>query len=766
MVTAPNGRDAPRARILVAEDDEDLQRLFRAALEREGWDVTIAQDGARAFELLSAEPFDLVLSDILMPNLDGLGFLTRIRTDPILRAVPVVMLTTRSATRFVIEGLHLGADDYLVKPIRPEELVARVRAKLERPPVPADALPRDLRTGLLRAPAFLAEAEREALRARRSGAAGCVASLDVYEMPRVREHFGARGEDSIAKEVYSIATNVLSPLDIVGRDRTGRILLLLPDTGPEAAERRLHVLAGRIGSHIFLVGESRVRLTPVVGFAVFGEGASAAQLLRRAGVAQEWARRQLDLVPLAWRAEWGEKEPEDPAALQARGPARPRWVRGLRTASQIAGTFALGILLPFLAYLWLGPIGPAIARAAYLVVVVALVLTCLLIWTEGFQALRRIDPPDPPSRPYPPASAIIAAYLPNEAATIEETVRAFLALEYPAPLEVILAYNTPRDLPVEEILRQVARENLRLRLLRVPGSESKAQNVNAALSEIHGEFVGVFDADHHPDPGSFQRAWRWLANGFDVIQGHCVIRNGDASWVSRLVAVEFEQIYAVSHPGRSRLHGFGIFGGSNGYWKTSLLQETRMHGFMLTEDIDSSLRTVASGGKIASDPLLVSRELAPTTLRALWNQRLRWAQGWFQVSVEHFLGAMRSRHLTPRSKLGVIYLLLWREVFPWLSLQIAPIVAFWAVSLGGFGRIEWWIPVFIATTLFTLGTGPGQLFFTYRLADPQIRKRRAWFWIYMVLSILFYTGFKNLIGRIAQVKELMREKDWRVTPRT
>ena len=74
-------------------------------------------------------------------------------------------------------------------------------------------------------------------------------------------------------------------------------------------------------------------------------------------------------------------------------------------------------------------------------------------------------------------------------------------------------------------------------------------------------------------------------------------------------------------------------------------------------------------------------------------------------------------------------------------------------------------PVFVATSLFTLGTGPGQTFFTWRLADPQIKSRTRWFWAYVGLSILFYTGFKNLIARVAQIKEIMRERDWRVTPR-
>jgi cellulose synthase/poly-beta-1,6-N-acetylglucosamine synthase-like glycosyltransferase len=200
--------------------------------------------------------------------------------------------------------------------------------------------------------------------------------------------------------------------------------------------------------------------------------------------------------------------------------------------------------------------------------------------------------------------------------------------------------------------------------LRIQRSTSKAQNVNAALAEARGEIVGVFDADHQPAPDSFVRAWNWLSNGYDVVQGHCVVRNGEETWVARTIAVEFESIYAVSHPGRARLHGFGVFGGSNGYWRTDLLRAIRMHGFMLTEDIDSSMRVVESGGKIASDPGLLSHELAPVNLSALWNQRMRWAQGWFQVSRKHVWHGLQSEHLSIRQKLGLFYLLGWREVYP------------------------------------------------------------------------------------------------------
>jgi len=249
-----------------------------------------------------------------------------------------------------------------------------------------------------------------------------------------------------------------------------------------------------------------------------------------------------------------------------------------------------------------------------------------------------------------------------------------------------------------------------------------------------------------------------------VVQGHCVIRNGDASPIAQTVAVEFESIYAVSHPGRARMHGFGVFGGSNGYWKTDLLRQTRMHGFMLTEDIDASLRVVQAGYTIANDRKLISRELAPISLPALWNQRLRWAQGWFQASVKHLRPVLRSQNLTFRQKAGMLHLLFWRECYVWIVSQIFPILAFWIFIRHD--QLNWYVPIFVLTTVLTTLTGPFQLIFAYALADEQIKRRTGWFLAALVSMLLVYNEFKNVISRLAQLKEVMRERTWKVTPRS
>lgn len=755
------------ATILVIDDEESIRKMISVALKKEGYEIVTAASGREAFERIAEATPDVIISDISMPDIDGMTLLDTLRSEQTTRGIPLIFVSALGTTDNVVAGLNLGADDYLVKPFVISELLARVRSKIERPPVPNDLLTRDRRTGLMTERVFHDEVEREVTRTRRGGTNGCLAYIYLAEWTSLQKRLGNRAESEITKQLANLLTVEQRPLDLIGLgENPGSFGLLLPETVPEAAQRHLDLLSQNIARHTFTAAGEHLRLTPAVGFTTFTDGSSLVQLWDQAYTALAVAVNHRDLYSRQYKPGMGSlsarRESAGPPSTRARfDQFRDR----LKLPLQIALTLIIGWVIPYFVYAWFDSIGYDITGYMYIAVVLALVLTACFIWVEGFYSLKITDPPAEPKTPYPPASAIIAAYLPNEALTIVETVEAFLRVEYAAPLQIILAYNTPYNMPVENILRDIARRDPRFIPLRIPNSTSKAQNVNTGLANVRGEFVGIFDADHHPATHTFTRAWRWLADGYDVVQGHCVVRNGEVSWISRMIAVEFEVIYGSSHPGRMRLYNFGIFGGSNGFWKTNLLRQTRMRGFMLTEDIDSSMRIIEAGAKIISDPQLLSHELAPTSVTALWNQRMRWAQGWYQVSSKHLWRGLRSKHLSPRQKFGVFWLLGWREIYPWISIQMVPLIIFWAMKFGGLDRLDWVIPIFILTTVFTLSVGPGQTLFAYLVSVPEIHKHKRWFVFYLLITSLFYAEFKNLIGRIAQVKELVHERQWKVTPR-
>lgn len=769
--TAPaDDRTAParaRSNVLLVDDDQAFVDRARPALEAAGYSVSTTPTGAPALEMLTHLRPDVVVADVPAAETDGFELLRQVRSVPAGQTVPVILLTDSDAD--ILTGLRLGADDCVARPLSPAELVARVSAKTSRPPIPIDLLDRDLRTGLLDHAAMLDEADRELARGQRVGRPGALGIVRLQERPALEARFGSGVPVQLAEQLADLLRDDPVPLEQLGRSSKGHLLVLLPETDEDSVQQRLASLAERVAATPFTVSGESVRVTPISGWASFAGDApygeqldaqSGEQLYARALTALGAASHHLDLLPVRWSPDLERQVTSKRRSAKA---ARTNVLNWLKLPAQILSTFLIGIGLPLAVYAGLGSVGLDISGLAYWCVLAALLITGAAIWIEGFLALDPQRPPPEPGAPYPSATAVIAAYLPNEAATILETVEAFRAIDYPGDVQIIVAYNTPTPMTVEDDLHAVARLDPRVVPLKVEGSTSKAQNVNAAMSHVHGEFVGMFDADHHPDPASFTRAWRWLSNGYDVVQGHCVIRNGNASLVARTVAVEFEAIYAVSHPGRAALHGFGLFGGSNGYWRTDLLARTRMHGSMLTEDIDSTLRVLSAGAQVASDPALISRELAPTTVSALWHQRSRWAQGWFQVSRKHLWRTWRSPNLTLRQKAGMGFLLGWREIYPWLSLQILPVLGYTAYQEGGLGGA---VPALLLSTVFTLGVGPVQTLFAKRLAVPEVRQHTRWFWSYLLVSSVVYIEWKNIIARVAHIKEILGEHEWNVTPRT
>jgi phosphate regulon transcriptional regulator PhoB len=120
------------SRVLIVEDEPDIRELVVHHLKRDGYQVSAAASGEEALRQARAEPPDLVLLDLMMPAMDGLEVCRRLRQDPATAALPIVMLTAKGDEIDRVLGLELGADDYVVKPFSPKELLARVRAVLRR----------------------------------------------------------------------------------------------------------------------------------------------------------------------------------------------------------------------------------------------------------------------------------------------------------------------------------------------------------------------------------------------------------------------------------------------------------------------------------------------------------------------------------------------------------------------------------------------------------------------------------------------------------
>jgi len=124
-----------KTKIVVIEDEPDIAEVIRYNLKREGFNVSLADRGDAGINLVRNEAPGLVILDLMLPGMDGLSVCQQLKTDPLTRDIPVIIVSAKEEESDVVIGLGLGADDYVAKPFSPRELMARVKAVLRRAPV-------------------------------------------------------------------------------------------------------------------------------------------------------------------------------------------------------------------------------------------------------------------------------------------------------------------------------------------------------------------------------------------------------------------------------------------------------------------------------------------------------------------------------------------------------------------------------------------------------------------------------------------------------
>lgn len=220
--------------LLVADDDPFIARLLEIELRAAGYDVRVASDGNQALELAQERSPDLVLADVMMPNMDGFELTRRLRQDPRTSTVSIIMLTARGLSADKLEGFAIGADDYIVKPFDTPELLARIRgvlrrAKEMRAQSPLTGLPGNVRI------------EEEIDQLVESGREFALLYADLDHFKAYNDHYGFMRGDQVIQATSSL-------LEDVSREVTGGdafvghvggddfVLILSPDKATDVAE--------------------------------------------------------------------------------------------------------------------------------------------------------------------------------------------------------------------------------------------------------------------------------------------------------------------------------------------------------------------------------------------------------------------------------------------------------------------------------------------------------------------------------------------------
>lgn len=232
-------------RILVVDDDRGFRELLSEELESVGHTVLEAADGQQAWEILNQEPARLVITDWMMPKLDGPQLINQIRNANFPHYIYIILLTAKSSQQDVVTGLGAGADDYLRKPFDIEELQARVaigeriltlemrlREALYNLEVAAT---HDGLTGLLNRQAISEYAEAELSRVHRAGGSLSLALLDIDHFKSVNDRYGHLVGDEALKHVSETIASTIRPYDRAGRWGGEEFMLVLPETTLEQA---------------------------------------------------------------------------------------------------------------------------------------------------------------------------------------------------------------------------------------------------------------------------------------------------------------------------------------------------------------------------------------------------------------------------------------------------------------------------------------------------------------------------------------------------
>jgi diguanylate cyclase (GGDEF)-like protein len=266
-------------RILIVDDQADNVEVLRARLESSGYRTLCATDGERALELVAATPPDLILLDVMMPQMDGYEVARRIKSDKSLPFIPIIMQTALDSVESKVEGLGAGADDYITKPINFAELEARVRSMLR-----IKALQRDLATAnaeLLRMAVtdgltglynrrHVEERLREMFEhsIRFQEPLAC-AMFDLDHFKSVNDTYGHLAGDAVLKQLAALLRHAVREVDRVGRYGGEEFMVVLPGAAPDAAVTFAERARQEVEDYVFTFDGGTLRRTLSCGVAAW-----------------------------------------------------------------------------------------------------------------------------------------------------------------------------------------------------------------------------------------------------------------------------------------------------------------------------------------------------------------------------------------------------------------------------------------------------------------------------------------------------------------
>lgn len=268
-------------RILIAEDDPAFRRLLEGTLVRWGYDVMVCLDGNEACQILQSENApQLAILDWKMPGMEGIEICRKIRKDENDGYTYIILLTSQQRDEDLVTGMEAGADDYVIKPFKHNELKVRLRAgrriiELQNELLAARDFQRDKAihdslTGLLNHEEILVALERELARSERDGVCVSIIMADIDHFKKINDTFGHIAGDVVLRQAALKIQSMARPYDAVGRYGGEEFLLVLPECCKECAVAFAHRLCSSFGSEEMDTPEGMIPVTFSLGVAAGG----------------------------------------------------------------------------------------------------------------------------------------------------------------------------------------------------------------------------------------------------------------------------------------------------------------------------------------------------------------------------------------------------------------------------------------------------------------------------------------------------------------
>ncbi|MBS4030391.1 MAG: diguanylate cyclase [Clostridiales bacterium] len=255
-------------KILVVDDNAFNLKLLSDILQKAGYVASTTQDGSQVIKIVNESPPDIILLDLIMPNIDGFEICKLLKDNYQTKDIPIIMITGRTDSESIKKALELGVFDYIKKPIEEIEVIARVQSTLRFKEQLEQLKEMSLKDGLtgLYNHYFLIELfEKELTRHERTGQGMGFIMVDIDFFKKVNDTYGHQTGDFVLKKLSNLLTKSVRQGDVVGRYGGEEFGIVFANSSKEDAIRACERIRKRVENYVFNVSETDIRITVSLG---------------------------------------------------------------------------------------------------------------------------------------------------------------------------------------------------------------------------------------------------------------------------------------------------------------------------------------------------------------------------------------------------------------------------------------------------------------------------------------------------------------------